>query len=84
MKKENLKLKEGDIVTINSNDNHNLKRVVFCERLRKLSLQNKEENGIFDNNVRGNKNLSTFSILPNYKIRIVGFKKTKNQSTTTD
>ncbi|MDD5327431.1 MAG: hypothetical protein PHY02_06405 [Phycisphaerae bacterium] len=76
--------KEGDIIAL-FGQRHNRKRVVFCERLRRLALQNKQHDGgirfkdEFDQNVRGNKDLSTFDFLPNFdgNMEKVGFSKIK-------
>jgi len=68
--------KEGDILVL-FKQYHNQKRVVFCERLKSLSLQNKDEDGNFDDNIKGNMHLSTFSFLSHYEFEIVGFKPVK-------
>lgn len=77
--------KEGDIIALFGN-RHNRKRVVFCERLNDVALQNQQRDGDkifkfeFDQNVRGNKCLSTFNFLPSYdgQIEKVGFLKVSN------
>lgn len=73
-------LKEGDVIVL-FNHVENRKRVIFCERLDCLAFQNSQQDGDrvfkdeFDENVRGNKCLSTFRMLKFYNgnIKMVDF-----------
>jgi hypothetical protein len=65
-------LQEGDVIALFGHTQPDcLKRVVFCERLGQLSLQNKDVDAHvdkgFQQNVRGSKDLSTFAFLSSYE-----------------